>query len=239
MSLNQSPRKYQGLSIKPQSVNKTKGQKQFTNRREAGLGCGWSWSDRAGQRAAGVGGQWEELDKGCKWSSRCSPLTRVLKRQWGWSKLRWSGSTVRVSDSRRLRWGPWMIISHKFPGHAWEVRLGATLDNHCFKRTAAVVIWGKVSLEVPDETLFYCCCSMARSCPTVCDPMDYSMPGCPVLLYYLGHYLGMCNYKVTHSFRFYVHIMLCQLESKVSSSEGHGTLLNPGQGVLPCVPEGM
>ena len=25
------------------------------------------------------------------------------------------------------------------------------------------------------------CCSVAKSCPTLCDPMDYSMPGSPVL----------------------------------------------------------
>ena len=28
-----------------------------------------------------------------------------------------------------------------------------------------------------------CCCSVAQSCPTVCNPMDCSMPGFPVLHY--------------------------------------------------------
>ena len=28
-----------------------------------------------------------------------------------------------------------------------------------------------------------CCCSVTKSCPTLCDPMDCSMPGLPVLLY--------------------------------------------------------
>ena len=27
----------------------------------------------------------------------------------------------------------------------------------------------------------YCCCSVAQSCPTLCDPMDRSTPGFPVL----------------------------------------------------------
>ena len=27
----------------------------------------------------------------------------------------------------------------------------------------------------------YCCCSVTQSCPTLCDPMDCSMPGFPVL----------------------------------------------------------
>ena len=30
-----------------------------------------------------------------------------------------------------------------------------------------------------------CCCSVAKSCPTFCDPMDCSMPGFPVLHYLL------------------------------------------------------
>ena len=29
--------------------------------------------------------------------------------------------------------------------------------------------------------LRYCCCSVAKSCLTPCDSMDYSMPGSPVL----------------------------------------------------------
>ena len=30
-----------------------------------------------------------------------------------------------------------------------------------------------------------CCCSVSKSCPTVCDPMDCSTPGFPVLHYLL------------------------------------------------------
>ena len=29
--------------------------------------------------------------------------------------------------------------------------------------------------------LLYYCCSVSQSCLTICDPMDCSMPGCPVL----------------------------------------------------------
>ena len=29
-------------------------------------------------------------------------------------------------------------------------------------------------------TVLICCCSVAQSCLTVCDPMDYSMPGFPI-----------------------------------------------------------
>ena len=31
--------------------------------------------------------------------------------------------------------------------------------------------------------LLYCCCSVAQLCPTLCDPMDCSTPGFPVLHY--------------------------------------------------------
>ena len=31
----------------------------------------------------------------------------------------------------------------------------------------------------------FCCCSVAQLCPTLCDPMDCSMPGFPVLHYLL------------------------------------------------------
>ena len=31
----------------------------------------------------------------------------------------------------------------------------------------------------------FCCCSVAKSCLTLCDPMDYSTPGFSVLHYFL------------------------------------------------------
>ena len=35
------------------------------------------------------------------------------------------------------------------------------------------------------EDSSYSCCSVAQSCPTLCDPMDCSTPGFPVLHYFL------------------------------------------------------
>ena len=34
---------------------------------------------------------------------------------------------------------------------------------------------------VPVFGKFYCCCSVSQSCPSLCDPVDCSMPGFPVL----------------------------------------------------------
>ena len=35
--------------------------------------------------------------------------------------------------------------------------------------------------RVSEESMYYCCCSVTKSCPTLCDPMDYRTPGLPVL----------------------------------------------------------
>ena len=43
---------------------------------------------------------------------------------------------------------------------------------------------------------FYCCCSVAKSCSALCNPTDCSMPGFPVLHYFLNfaqtqvHWIG-------------------------------------------------
>ena len=50
--------------------------------------------------------------------------------------------------------------------------------------------WGKrkpfaVSLEAVPGVSRSCCGSVAQSCPTLCDPVDRSTPGFPVLQYFL------------------------------------------------------
>ena len=40
-------------------------------------------------------------------------------------------------------------------------------------------------LHPPPGSQVSCHCSVTKSCPTVCDPMDYSTPGFPVLHYLL------------------------------------------------------
>jgi len=40
-------------------------------------------------------------------------------------------------------------------------------------------------LHPPPGSQVSCHCSVTKSCPTLCDPMDYSTPGFPVLLYLL------------------------------------------------------
>ena len=51
--------------------------------------------------------------------------------------------------------------------------LDSSSSSHC--RSLALVL----------KTQRDCCCSVAQSCLTLCSPMDYSMPGFPVLHYLL------------------------------------------------------
>ena len=49
--------------------------------------------------------------------------------------------------------------------------------------------WGRITIDPPiqkektggTQTLLFCCCSAAKLCPTLCDPIDCSTPGFPVL----------------------------------------------------------
>ena len=55
--------------------------------------------------------------------------------------------------------------------------------------------FGSYSFHQSMTVLLSCYCSVPRSCPSLCDPMDYSMPGFPVLHYLLSlhkliHWVG-------------------------------------------------
>ena len=49
-----------------------------------------------------------------------------------------------------------------------------------------------------------CCCSVSQSCRTLCDPMDCSMPGFPVL-----HYLLESGQTHVHCVSDASHLILC------------------------------
>ena len=53
--------------------------------------------------------------------------------------------------------------------------------NVCFLRTRMFPYINSVKSQ--DEQIQHCCCSVAKSCPTLCDPMNWSRPGfpCPLL----------------------------------------------------------
>ena len=57
-------------------------------------------------------------------------------------------------------------------GHDWVTNTHAWLEN--------TLLWIVFLISCP-KTCY--CCSVAQSCSTLCDPMDHSTPGFPVLYY--------------------------------------------------------
>ena len=43
-------------------------------------------------------------------------------------------------------------------------------------------------LHINTICMWFCCCSVAKSCPTICNPTKCSTPGSPIL-----HYLPVCS----------------------------------------------
>ena len=64
------------------------------------------------------------------------------------------------------------LLQGIFLTHEWKLCLLSLL--HWQVHSLPLVPSGKPHLRS-------CCCSVAQSCPTLCDPMDYSTPGFPVL----------------------------------------------------------
>ena len=70
------------------------------------------------------------------------------------------------------------------------------------------------------QTFSLCCCSVAQSCLTLCDPMDCSMPGFPVL-----HYLP--EFAQTH-----VHLVSDAIQSSHRLSSPSAFSLSQHQGLF-------
>ena len=55
-------------------------------------------------------------------------------------------------------------------------------DQICFSYVSCIFIC--VYVYKHTNGIHYCCCSVAQSCPTLCNPMDCSMPGFLALYYF-------------------------------------------------------
>ena len=53
------------------------------------------------------------------------------------------------------------------------------------EKTSPFSLWILFHSIKPHVNGYCCCCSVAQSCPTLCDPMDLGTPGLPVLHYLL------------------------------------------------------
>ena len=66
--------------------------------------------------------------------------------------------------------------------------------------------FGGVQSQLLSVFLVCCSCSVAESCPTLCDPMDRSMPGSPVL-HYLPEFAQTLSIE---SVMLFDHLVLCR-----------------------------
>ena len=116
--------------------------------------------------------------------------------------------TIRETDNRSLGWEDhlekgmathssilaWEISWTDEPGglqpigsqrvvHDWATK-------HSTERVNGLKSYLCISIS-PHGHVNSCCCSLAQSCPTLCVPMDSSMPGFPVL-HYLPEFAQSC-----------------------------------------------
>ena len=98
----------------------------------------------------------------------------------------WKGEKAMAPHSSTVAWKiPWM----EEPGRLQS--MGSHRDGHNWSNLAAAAAWKE--FLIPSFCCFFCCCffcccfifccSVAKSCPTLCDPIDCSTPVCRALHY--------------------------------------------------------
>ena len=93
------------------------------------------------------------------------------------------------------------LVGYSPRGHKESDRTEATKHTH----STHIDIFNIFSYLIKFQK-FHCCYSFAKLCPTLCDPMDCSTPGFPVL-----HYLQ--EFAQTHSIKSVIpsnHLILCR-----------------------------
>ena len=103
------------------------------------------------------------------------------------------GRLVRTKEASVIMWGRAEALD-------WIIRKNKAL----FVKSCDLFLVQKFSARL---LCCHCCCSVAKSCPTLCKPMDCSVPGFPVLQYLLQfakthiHWVGDAiqpSHPVTH-----------------------------------------
>ena len=69
------------------------------------------------------------------------------------------------------------------------------------------------------QTILRCCCSVTKSCPTLCDPMNCSTPGFPVL-HYFPKFAQTHVHWVTDAIQLYYALSLPSLALNLSQHQG-------------------
>ena len=73
-----------------------------------------------------------------------------------------------------------LLLSAMPLGHGFSVST-SNLMNPCTRQWSCWFSCSSALMKLPCWP--NCCCSVAKLCPTLCDPMDWSTPGSPVLLH--------------------------------------------------------
>ena len=144
-----------------------------------GVDDGNSWSD--GLTAPSQGGL--PLHPVCISAGHSHLLSDPHVRA-GW--LGWSQGVLRVQRDCPVCSDPMLF------GDWWASNFAAL--------TCGVIFWGFFTIIISR-----CCCSVAKSCPTLCDLMDYSMPSSSVFYYLLNLLKFMSIESVMPS----NHLILC------------------------------
>ena len=73
------------------------------------------------------------------------------------------------------------LFSHSFG--TWKSKIRVSTGSGCGEGSLPglqIAAFPQCLHMIEKENKFSCCCSIAQSCPTLCDPMDCSTPGFPV-----------------------------------------------------------
>ena len=87
-----------------------------------------------------------------------------------YSSLGWKESVSSIRISNKHKWSRATQLA-ELEMHEWKISRNPWVKSMHFIRCHWDFILGS-------------CCSFAQSCPTLCNPMDCSMPGFPVLHYF-------------------------------------------------------
>ena len=105
------------------------------------------------------------------------------------------GCNIRISPSK-------MLIKYK--GRYGDLYNG---ENQISRYQLERIIKANMTITRTSQQFFYwcdVCCSIAKSCPTLCDPMNCSMPGSSVL-YYLLEFAQIHVHWISDS----IYLILC------------------------------
>ena len=82
--------------------------------------------------------------------------------------LMWKRGWMKVENAKRIqKWNHSCRFKSK-RNTRWNIWIWWSLGSCCVLLLLFVIVWS-------------CCCSVTKSCATLCHPMDYSVPGFPVL----------------------------------------------------------